>query len=96
MTLISKYANIGNINIERGITMRMGKVIISEEYFVDLDNNGMVDEAKECLYEDIMSSVKYDELQNYIKVEPAPEANESDIPEFLLDNDEEYDDEDEG
>ena len=72
--------------------MRMGKVIISAEYFVDLDNNGMVDEAKECLYEDIMNAVKHEELHNYIEVEPAPEANESDIPEFLLDKVEDYDD----
>lgn len=76
--------------------MRMGKVIISAEYFVDLDNNGMVDEATECLYDDIMNAVKYNKLHNYIEVEPAPEANESDIPEFLLDKDEEYDNEDEG
>jgi hypothetical protein len=48
----------------------------------------MVSQAKEFVYEDIMSAVKYDEVFNYIEVVDAPDAKESDIPEFLLPQDE--------
>ena len=64
--------------------MRLGKVCISHSYIVDLDNQDMVDEAKDCFYEDICNAIKYDEIYGDIKVVEAPEAKESDIPEFLL------------
>lgn len=64
---------------------RLGKVIFDLGYVVDLDDADMVDRAKECIYEDIMSAYKYDEVQNYIEVtEPEGTLKESDIPEFLL------------
>jgi hypothetical protein len=61
----------------------MGKVTIGNTYFVDLDNEAQVDEAKECLMEDMMNAVKYDELPLNIKITPEPNATEADIPEFL-------------
>jgi hypothetical protein len=64
---------------------RLGKVIFDLSYVVDLDDADMVDHAKECIYEDIMSAYKYDEVQNYIEVtEPDKTLKESDIPQFLL------------
>jgi hypothetical protein len=63
--------------------MRLGRVHIGAGYIVDLDNPDMVDEAKECLYEDIMNAVKYDELDSYVDVMEDPTVNEGDIPEFL-------------
>jgi hypothetical protein len=65
--------------------MKIGKVHLSMEYIVDLDNPEMVDEAKQCLYEDLMALYKYDELFGHIETAPAPEATEDDIPAFLLD-----------
>lgn len=65
-------------------TPRMGLVRFELSYAVDLDDKAMVDHAKECLYEDIMSMVKHDETFNGIRVEENPEVSYDDIPEFLL------------
>ena len=76
--------------------MRMGKVYITSQYTVDLDNNRKVDEAKDCLVEDITNAVKdNDEMAAYIKVEEDSSLLEADIPEFLKDEDDDdeiYDD----
>lgn len=65
---------------------RMGRVSMCLEYFVDLNDESMVEHAKQCLYEDIMSMVKYDELYNVIGVEETPEASVQDIPAFLTES----------
>ena len=72
---------------QRRIDMRLGKVSYKIEYMVDLDNEEMVDHGKDCVYEDVMSAVKFEGVYDGIKIEPAPDACEGDIPEFLLDND---------
>jgi len=69
--------------------MRLGKVILDLNYVVDLDNSFMVEEAIDCIYEDIMNAVKYNELGEWITTIEDPNATEADIPEFLLDNEEE-------
>lgn len=64
--------------------MRLGKVKIEIEYVVDLDNDEMVSEAKNAIYEDLMSAVKYDELFNHIEVTDEDKTlKEEDIAEFL-------------
>jgi hypothetical protein len=63
---------------------RMGLVRFELSYAVDLNDNEMVDHAKECLYEDVMSIVKHDETFNGIRVEENTEVSYDDIPEFLL------------
>jgi hypothetical protein len=64
--------------------MRLGKVKIEIEYVVDLDNDDMVEEATNCLYEKIMNAVKYNEVFDYIKVTDEDKTlKEKDIPEFL-------------
>lgn len=67
--------------------MKLGVVKIGLAYTVDLDNPDMVEHAKECVYEDIMNAVKYNELGGWIKTAEAPDAKESDIPDFLLEDD---------
>jgi imidazoleglycerol phosphate synthase glutamine amidotransferase subunit HisH len=62
---------------------KIGRVYFCHEYFVDLNNTDMVQEAKECLYEDIMSMVKNQEVYECIGTGEAPEATYNDIPEFL-------------
>ena len=69
--------------------MRLGKVYINCSYVVDLDNHEMVNDAKMCLYEDLMNAVKYDELMEWIDIESEDELSknrlsEDDIPSFLL------------
>lgn len=63
---------------------RMGLVRFELSYAVDLNDEAMVDHAKECLYEDIMSMVKHDETFNCIRVEENNDIEYDDIPEFLL------------
>lgn len=67
---------------------RLGRVYIDFGYIVDLDNKEMVDDARTCLIEDLMNAFKYNELEQYIDVEEAPDASEDAIPEFLLNPDE--------
>jgi hypothetical protein len=67
--------------------MRLGKITIDLEYVVDLDNEEMVEYAKNCIYEDVMSAMKYNEIQNYIKVGDEDKSlTEDDIPAFLTDS----------
>lgn len=62
----------------------MGKVVIHLEYPVDLNEPEMVDYAKESLYEDIASMIKYDEVSNVIAVQEDSNLSYDDIPEFLV------------
>jgi hypothetical protein len=67
--------------------MRIGKITFDLEYVVDLDNEEMVEYAKNCIYEDVMSAMKYNEIQNYIKVGDEDKSlTEDDIPAFLTDS----------
>jgi hypothetical protein len=71
---------------------RLGRIAFDLGYVVDLDNNEMVDEAKECILEDIRNAIKFGELDQYLETQPAPDnATEADIPEFLIHADEETD-----
>lgn len=70
--------------------MRLGKVKLTAEYVVNLDDEYMVEEAKTALYEDIMNFVKYDELQDHLEVEEDPTAKEEDIADFLQVNTDDY------
>jgi len=65
--------------------MRLGKIKLGMEYVVDLDNQSMVEEAKGCLFEDLMNAVKYDELGAAIDIEEDVNnvLSEKDIPDFL-------------
>jgi len=64
--------------------MKLGRVGIKLSYVVDLENADMVSEAIECVYEDMMNAIKYDELGSRIGViEENTPISEEDIPEFL-------------
>ena len=62
---------------------RLGRVQVSLSYVVDLDNQDMIDEAKECLWEDLMNIFKYNEIHDHIDVVEDKKATEGDIPDFL-------------
>lgn len=62
----------------------LGRVCISHSYVVDLDNPEMIQEAKDCLFEDLMNAYKYDEVHLYIDVKADKTASVNDIPDFLL------------
>lgn len=70
---------------------RLGRVQVSMSYVVDLDNQDMVDEAKECLVEDLMNMYKYNEEYSNIEVVEDKKAKIGDIPEFLLHEEENND-----
>ena len=65
--------------------MRLGKVSFGSAYVVDLDNKEMVEHAKEAVYDDLQQAVKFGDAFNSLMVEAAPDAEEGEIPEFLLD-----------
>jgi hypothetical protein len=70
----------------RSLTMnKLKKVTLDLYYVVRAGDDEMIQHAKDCLYEDIMSAVKHDELFGLIRVVDAPpNTKECDIPEFLL------------
>jgi hypothetical protein len=72
--------------------MRLGVVKI-HEYVVDLDNEEMVDDAKDALWEDISNAIKFNEYPNFT-VEEREGLSESEIPDFLKEMNEQYDMED--
>jgi len=65
---------------------RLGRMFLDLGYVVDLDDEEMVENAKDCISEDVMSAVKYNEVTSLIHIVESPDADEGDIPEFLLDN----------
>ena len=64
--------------------MKYKRLIIDLGYVVRAGDDEMIQHAKTAFYEDIMNMAKYDELFESIDIVDAPEATESDIPEFLL------------
>jgi hypothetical protein len=71
-------------------TKRLGRIQLNLSYVVDLHDNEMVQTAKECLFEDIHSMVKYNELWEAITIKEDSKAKESDISSFLLKENEPY------
>lgn len=64
---------------------RLGIVKIDVGYVVDLDNEDMVDSAKDALCEDAINAVKYDEIYSWIEIyENDGTLKEKDIPAFLI------------
>jgi hypothetical protein len=49
--------------------MRVGRVFLNIEYFVDLDNEEMVQAAKEMIRDDVTDMVKYNTYNGYIEHE---------------------------
>ena len=64
--------------------MRLGGVVINIGYVVDLDNEEMVRNAMDTLYEDVMNAYQYNEIGNWITTETMDGLLESDIHDFLL------------
>jgi hypothetical protein len=66
--------------------MRLGRVRVELGYVVDLDNKDMVQHARECLVEDLMSMAKYEEYDANIREEYDGRLRKSDIAEFLVED----------
>lgn len=63
---------------------KLKKVTLDLYYVVRAGDDDMIQHAKDCLYEDIMSAYTLDTLYDSIRVVDAPEAKEEDVPSFLL------------
>ena len=63
--------------------MKYVKVCVSLSYVVPAYNDDAIAYAKEALYEDLMNSIKYDEVAGLIDVEDVPNAVASDVPDFI-------------
>jgi hypothetical protein len=70
-------------NTDRKKIMKYKRVTLDLYYVVRAGDDEMIQHAKDCLYEDIMSAYKSDTLYDCIRVIDAHEAKEEDIPEFL-------------
>lgn len=62
---------------------KLGRVYFNLSYVVDMNNQEMVEQAKEAIYEDIMSALKYNEIDSYIELKLDKKAKAKDIPDFL-------------
>jgi len=69
--------------------MKLGKVCLTLDYIVDMDNDEMVKHAVESLYEDLMQGVKYGNISDWIDVVEDKTATEDMIPDFLLEKENE-------
>jgi hypothetical protein len=67
------------------------RVILDLGYVVRDGDEEMERHAMISIYDDIMCLVKHDEVYDAITVIDAPDAKEEDIPEFLLETEEGYD-----
>ena len=65
---------------------RLGRVEFNIGYVVDLDDENMIDHAKESIYEDILSAFKNGCNLNIDT--HGHKFSENDIPEFLIETDE--------
>jgi hypothetical protein len=68
---------------------RLGRVCVNTGYVVDLDNEDMVQHAKDALYEDLENASKHNEWHQWIQIEKKIDAKEVDIPTFLIEEDDE-------
>jgi hypothetical protein len=73
--------------------MKYKRLIIDLGYVVRSGDDQMTQNAKEAFYEDLMNMVKYDEIFDAIETVDAPGATDADIPEFLLETEEELEEE---
>jgi len=75
----------GNLKRKRRFIMaRYGRVTFSVSYVVDLDDEEMVDEAREMLAEDVQDVIRYRESWAAIDVAPDATATEADIHDYLI------------
>jgi len=65
--------------------MRLGRVEFNIGYVVDLDNEDMVEHAKQSVMDDIDSAQRHGCI---IGIEKEGDYSENDIPEFLLETEE--------
>lgn len=65
---------------------RLGKVKFHLEYVVDLDNEDMVEHARQALYDDLFTIFKHDEEWYCIEVVEDTSLTEDMIPEFLIED----------
>lgn len=68
---------------------RLGYVSFTIRYAVDLDDNDMVEYAKDCIYEDLTNMMKYNEYADYDFIED-PTLTEADLLENPFEGMDEY------
>jgi hypothetical protein len=71
------------------IKNKFKRIVLDLGYVVRDGDEEMERHAMTSLYEDIMCLAKHDELYDAITVVDAPDAKEEDIPDFLLEVDDE-------
>lgn len=81
------------VKTQRPENRRVGTVTLSRQYVVDLDDEDMVQQAKECIYEDLVQLlVKNPGLEDFYEafdVKPDETLTEDDIDDYLAESAEE-------
>lgn len=81
------------VKTQRPENRRVGTVTLSRQYVVDLDDEDMVQQAKECIYEDLAQLlVKNPGLEDFYEafdVKPDETLTEDDIDDYLAESAEE-------
>ena len=68
---------------------KLGRVSFETGYIVYLDDAEMIERAKEAVLDDVQTAFNNRELNIYLEVEPAPNVDESDISQWLEEEEEE-------
>ena len=63
--------------------MKLGKIVIDLGYVVDMNDADMIEESKRCFFEDLMNSIKYNELTGLMSIIKEKGLKESDIPDHI-------------
>jgi hypothetical protein len=68
----------------------LARLVIDLSYVVDVNDPDMIEHARSAIYEDVYNLIKTDELAEAITLQDVdPTLTEEDIPEFLLEGQDE-------
>lgn len=79
---------IGAMLFDKTSPTGLVRVRLASSYVVP-DTEEKREQAIDAVYEGVQNAVKYDELENWIEVEPAYGCTEADVPSWILEGDEE-------
>jgi len=82
---LKQLRNVENPHDQIPMDEAFVRIRLTGDYIVPNDPD-MIREAQDALYEDAMNAVKYEELGDWIIMEPAPDGKLDQVPEFILGN----------
>ena len=68
--------------------MKKGKVFLNLEYIIDLDNETMIQRARDAIYDDINYAIHSDVIDSWIEIKKVKNIDDSMIASWLIDDEE--------